>query len=188
MPVNGAQRAAEAVGTWTRTAQHFYRKVALGTPHRIDHLRHTLLKPSALRKAIAYGEGWGARAWGVDRQPRDDRHSTCCTAPRPQTHHDSQRHAGREKYSARKRAKREARHGHRGRSIFCAQGNVQQASPLSSNAELHRSSWEVGLPTEWKTPLAEATTSRTQPHVYSRAPLGRARRRGRGPPEAPPVW
>ena len=155
MPVNGAQRAAEAVGTRTRTAQHFYRKVALGTPHRIDHLRHTLSKQSALRKAIAYGEGWGTRAWGV---PRADRHRYVLAvlhAPRPKTHHDSQRHAGREKYSAGEDSKREARHGQRGRSIFCAQGNVQQASPLSSNAELHWSTWEVGLPTEWKTPLAE---------------------------------
>ena len=164
MPVNGAQRAAEAVGTGTCTAQHFYRKVALGTPHRIDHLRHTRSKPSALRKAITYKQKWGARAWGVDRQPRVERHRYVA---RPQTHHDSQRHAGREKYSAREDSKREARHDHRGRSIFCAQGNVQQASPLSSNAELHWSTWEVGLPTEWKTPLAEkggdawATTSGT---------------------------
>ena len=81
MPVNGAQRAAEAVGTGSCTAQHFYRKVALGTPHRIDHLRHTRSKSSALRKAITYKQKWGARAWGVDRQPRVDRHRYVCTRP-----------------------------------------------------------------------------------------------------------
>jgi hypothetical protein len=37
---------------------------------------------------------------------------------RPQTHHDSERQVGREKCSAREYAKREARHGHRGASIF----------------------------------------------------------------------